>query len=124
MPAQMMTIGQVLGGLWCVLCASRLDNLELAGVKQAFGVVPATGALQLDTRGPYAFVRHPIYFGWILIVFLAPWMNGTRLVFATVSTFYLAIAVPLEERELVRMYGSTYSDYKRRVRWRMMPGVY
>jgi methanethiol S-methyltransferase len=122
--ARAMVLGQVLGGLWCVQCARRLDALELAGLKQAFGVVPATGAQHLDTRGPYAFVRHPIYFGWILIVFLAPWMNGTRLVFATVSTCYLAVAVPLEERELVRMYGPAYSDYQRRVRWRMLPGVF
>jgi protein-S-isoprenylcysteine O-methyltransferase Ste14 len=36
----------------------------------------------------------------------------------------LAIAIPLEERELVKVFGSAYKDYRRQVRWRMLPGVY
>jgi protein-S-isoprenylcysteine O-methyltransferase Ste14 len=122
--ASAMTIGQLLGGLWCVLCARRLDAFALAGLKQAFGVVPPAGPQHLDTKGSYAFVRHPIYTGWLLIVWLAPWMNGARLVFAAVSTFYLVMAVPLEERELVKQFGSAYENYQRRTRWRIVPGLY
>ena len=37
---------------------------------------------------------------------------------------YLALAVPLEERDLGRAFGADYDAYKRDVRWRMVPFVY
>ena len=37
------------------------------------------GASGLDDHGPYGLVRHPIYFAWLLLVWPAPLMNGTRL---------------------------------------------
>jgi len=120
----LMSSVQIFGGAWCVLTARRLDVLELAGLRQAFGQPTREALPRLDTHGPYAFVRHPIYFGWLLLVWFAPEMNGTRLVFAAVSTLYLAVAIPFEERELVKSFGSTYTDYRRRVRWRMLPGIY
>jgi protein-S-isoprenylcysteine O-methyltransferase Ste14 len=78
----------------------------------------------LETTGLYALVRHPLYFAWVLLVFGAPHMTGTRLAFALVSTAYLALAVPLEERSLIRVFGDEYRAYQRKVRWRMVPGLY
>ena len=60
----------------------------------------------------------------MLFVWLPPEMNGTRLVFAVVSTLYLALAVPFEERDLIRSFGADYERYRQRVRWRMIPGLY
>ena len=80
--------------------------------------------MPLRTTGVYALVRHPIYLGWILLVFGTPSLNGTRLVFAAVSTLYLAIAVPWEERALLATFGAEYRTYQNRVRWRMVPGIY
>jgi protein-S-isoprenylcysteine O-methyltransferase Ste14 len=51
-------------------------------------------------------------------------MTGTRLVFAAVSTLYLVVAIPFEERQMRRTMGRPYDDYARAVRWRMLPGVY
>jgi len=72
----------------------------------------------------YGFVRHPLYFAWVLMVFAAPSMTGTRLVFAVLSTAYLAMAIPWEERTLVQVFGPEYEAYRRAVRWRMLPGIY
>jgi protein-S-isoprenylcysteine O-methyltransferase Ste14 len=69
-------------------------------------------------------VRHPIYLGWFLMVFGVPVMTGTRLVFALSSCAYLVVAVPLEERTLQQTTGGKYDEYKRQVRWRILPGVY
>jgi methanethiol S-methyltransferase len=120
-----LTLGQIAGVVWSIFTASRLDALDFAGVRQtpAPGVVAAVPPA-LHTGGPYAFVRHPIYFGWLLVVWLAPVMTGTRLVFAAVSTLYLALAIPFEERDLARTFEAAYHDYRRRVRWRMLPFVY
>jgi protein-S-isoprenylcysteine O-methyltransferase Ste14 len=122
--ARLLQLAQLAGGVLCVLSARRLDVMELAGVRQAFTGGVSTRPPHLDTSGPYAFVRHPIYFGWMMFVWLPPIMSGTRLVFAAISTLYLALAVPFEERDLIRTFGSAYTNYRRRVQWRMVPWVY
>jgi protein-S-isoprenylcysteine O-methyltransferase Ste14 len=50
-------------------------------------------------------------------------MTTGRLAFAAISTVYLVVAVPFEERSLRRRYAS-YAAYARQVRWRIIPGVY
>jgi methanethiol S-methyltransferase len=112
---------QALGGLVTALAARRLDALELAGIRPPSPEAPLR---PLETRGLYGLVRHPIYFGWILLVFGAPDMTWTRGVFALVSVLYLLAAVPLEERGLLSVYGDAYRSYMRRVRWRLVPGLY
>ena len=105
--------------------SARLDVLDLAGVRPL--ITPSTAPadhVPLVTTGLYGFVRHPLYFAWILLVFAAPHMTMTRLTFAVLSSGYLAIAIPLEERALVRVFGARYREYQRRVRWRMFPGIY
>ena len=114
--------GYAAGLILTGVAASALDPLELAGIRQAFGWHHPAG--ELSTTGAYGLVRHPIYLGWVLIVWSVPVMTGTRLVFAVVSTFYLVVAVPLEERQMRRTLGEAYDDYARIVRWRILPGIY
>jgi protein-S-isoprenylcysteine O-methyltransferase Ste14 len=105
-------------GLWLIAGAVRaIDGLELAGIRE-----DSTSALQ--THGPYHLVRHPLYLGWILIAFGAAFMTGDRLAFAVITSLYLFLAVPWEERSLERSFGDEYARYKQRVRWRIVPYVY
>ena len=114
--------GLQLWGVWLTLrSAGVIDPLELAGIRQVFGRVrPAA----FRVFGPYLLVRHPIYFGWALMTFGTPLMTGTRLSFAVISTAYLMLAIPFEERSLIEVFGDEYRHYQRRVRWRMLPGIY
>ena len=109
-----------------LLSARRLDALELAGLRQVMvaSQPSARSGTPLLTSGLYGLVRHPIYFGWVLLVVGVPDMTMTRFVFAVVSTIYLAVAVPFEERSLTETFGPDYASYQRKVRWRMMPGIY
>jgi len=95
--------------------------LDLAGVRQATG---GHRSARLHADGLYAVVRHPIYLAWTLLVFGAPHMTATRFSFACVSTIYLIVAIPFEERSLVREFRDEYVAYQRHVRWRMIPGLY
>ena len=111
-----------LAGVWMtVRAAGVIDVLDLAGIRQAQGRPPAPA---FKVIGPYHVVRHPIYLGWMLMTFGTPTMTGTRLAFAIISTTYLALAVPFEERSLVDVFGDEYRAYQQRVRWRMVPGIY
>lgn len=118
-PAAALCLGVQLVGAWfTVRGAGAINPLELAGIRQR----PAAADLQVG--GPYRLVRHPLYLGWMLMVFAPAQLTGDRLAFALISTCYLAIAIPFEERSLVRLFGTEYERYRSRVRWRMIPYVY
>ena len=123
-PWSWLAVASQLAGVAITVISSRqLGVLVLAGIHQALGR-PSSSPGQVVRRGMYGFVRHPLYFGWVLMVWPAPEMTGTRLVFALVSTLYLAVAIPFEERSLRREFGDDYEAYTRHVRWRMLPGLY
>jgi protein-S-isoprenylcysteine O-methyltransferase Ste14 len=109
-------------GAWLTVAGARvMDPLELAGIRQAAG---ASQGPRFRVVGPYHFVRHPIYLGWLLLVFGVPVMTGTRLAFAVISSAYLILAIPFEERSLVEQFGDEYRRYQQRVRSRLVPGVW
>jgi methanethiol S-methyltransferase len=118
---------QAAGIVLTVRASAKLDVLDLAGVRAvqlAFQPAAAIQHVPLETTGLYGFVRHPLYFAWALFVFAAPTMTATRALFAIVSTAYLAAAIPWEERSLIQTFGADYEAYRRKVRWRMIPGLY
>jgi protein-S-isoprenylcysteine O-methyltransferase Ste14 len=111
-----------LAGVWFTAqSAGAIDPLELAGIRQAARAESAKG---LQFGGPYRVVRHPIYLGWIMIVFGATRMTGDRLTFALLTTTYLLLAIPWEEQALEQSFGSEYLKYKQHVRWRVLPYIY
>lgn len=122
-PAWVLATLQIAGGIASVQMARQLDVWQLSGIRQVFAG-PSGAVAEFVDRGLYGWVRHPIYTAWMVVVWLPAEMNGTRLVLAAISTFYLALAVPFEERDLVRAFGADYEGYQRRVRWRMIPGLY
>ncbi len=108
-----------LAGVWLTLRSVRfIDALELAGIRgpsdsgdsASHGPVPLGAASDLPRMGPDDVRRGP--------------PDRDRFAFAAISTAYLVVAVPWEERSLVRVFGETYVDYRRRVRWRIVPYVY
>lgn len=119
---------QAAGIVFTLWAARALDGLALAGLRQLDAPLPASGietaSATLQSTGPYGVVRHPIYLGWLLIVWGAPVMTPSHLVFAAVSTVYLVIATIYEERSLHQTFGPAYADYARQVRRKMVPGVY
>jgi methanethiol S-methyltransferase len=132
---------QAAGVAMTLYSSARLDVLNLAGVRPLLNSgtpddrrhgkhgkhvehVPPVPSAPLETSGPYAFVRHPLYFAWVVLVFAAPHMTWTRAAFALISCTYLAIAIPFEERSLIHTFGAEYRAYQQRVRWRMIPGLY
>jgi len=78
---------------------------------------PLDAPTNLETTGPYAFSRNPMYVGWTALYL------GIALV---VNTVWLVVLLPAvlatcdreiraEERELDRAFGRRYRVYRRRV---------
>ena len=110
---------QLAGGVLTLDAARRIDVRVLSGLRPE----PSQEGDPV-ARGAYRFVRHPIYLGWVLLVWAASDMTMGRVAFAAISTAYLVIAVPFEERSLRRRFGPPYDAYRRQVRWRIVPGLY
>jgi protein-S-isoprenylcysteine O-methyltransferase Ste14 len=77
----------------------------------------------IDT-GPYAFVRHPMYVGALLYLLGTPLALGS---FWGVLPFVVVFAMLIwrivdEEQVLKELEG--YTEYKQRVRFRLLPGVW
>ena len=108
-------------GVALTLAAARIVGVwELAGVTQP----DLTRPIEFKADGPFAIVRHPIYLGWVLMVFATPVMTTSRLLFAVVSTLYLIAAIPFEERSLLEAFPEKYGAYQKQMRWRLIPLIW
>ena len=119
-PGGILYIVQFFGVAVTIAAARIVGVLELAGVTPP----DASRPVEFRADGPFGIVRHPIYLGWVLMVFATPTMTTSRLLFAVVSTIYLVAAIPLEERSLVAAFGDKYRTYQQQIRWRLIPGLW
>src|SRR5262245_29095497 len=104
---------------WVTILASTflINHFDLFGLRQVwlhFRGRPYK-PLGFVTPGPYRHVRHPLYVGWLLAFWATPMMTVTHLLFAVMTTAYILIAIRLEERDLVAVYGARYDAYRRSV---------
>jgi protein-S-isoprenylcysteine O-methyltransferase Ste14 len=109
------------GAGWCLVVAALETN--------AFAVrevrhQPERGQRLVDW-GVYRVVRHPMYAGLLGVMAGAPLWLGSwlGLLVAVVPMGVLAMRIVLEERVL-RGAVAGYDDYTRRVRRRLVPGVW
>ena len=119
-PAIMLYAAQAFGVALTIAAARIVGIWELAGVTQPDPAKP----VDFRAEGPFAIVRHPIYLGWVLMVFAVPVMTTSRLLFAVTSTLYLVAAIPLEERSLLETHKDAYGAYQKKTRWRLVPFVW
>jgi protein-S-isoprenylcysteine O-methyltransferase Ste14 len=89
---------------------------------RSFGLLPANRGLIL--RGPYRLVRHPMYFGYLLVhvgfLLLNPSLWNLMVYVAAYACQVPRLLV--EERLLAR--DKSYAEYQQQVRYRLIPGVF
>jgi protein-S-isoprenylcysteine O-methyltransferase Ste14 len=77
------------------------------------------------TTGPYAIVRHPMYFGALFYIAGTSLVLGSwwGLAMVPVLALLLGIRIGVEEQTL-RTGLDGYDDYARRVHWRLVPLIW
>jgi methanethiol S-methyltransferase len=112
-----LTAVSLLGWGFVVVATFMIHHFDLFGLRQTW--LAARGDQYRDlgfrTPGMYRFVRHPIMLGFLVAFWATPVMSEGRLLFAVVTTCYIAVALQLEERDLIRAHGERYLAYKRQV---------
>jgi protein-S-isoprenylcysteine O-methyltransferase Ste14 len=100
-----------------------INHFDLFGLRQVW--LPLIGKpytrISFRTPMPYRFVRHPLYFGFLLAFWMTPTMTLAHLVFALATTAYIVLAIQFEEKDLVTEHGATYQEYQRSVPM-LLPG--
>jgi len=117
----------VLAGAGAVWGLKSLDTLDPFGVDAILsrlrGTPPRPGPLVI--RGPYRWVRHPLYFFSLLMIWSGPDLSADRLLLNVLWTIWIGVGTVLEERDLVAAFGEPYRRYQQKVPmlipWRPRP---
>jgi len=76
-------------------------------------------------RGPYRWVRHPLYLFTLMMIWSCPDLTLDRLMFNLLWTAWIVAGTILEERDLLEDLGDDYRAYQRQVPmlipWRLRP---
>lgn len=111
---------------WATVLAATfmINHFELFGLKQVFAAWKARPAVETGFRVTllYRVVRHPLMLGFLVAFWAAPTMTVGHLLFATVMTGYILLALQIEEHDLMAALGTRYTDYRRRVPM-LIPGL-
>ena len=104
------------GWLTVLYSTMLLNHFELFGLRQAYLYWRGRPYEPLPFNEPslYRYVRHPLYVGWLLVIWCTNTMTWSHLLFAVGASLYILAAIQLEERDLETALPE-YAAYKRRV---------
>jgi protein-S-isoprenylcysteine O-methyltransferase Ste14 len=71
--------------------------------------------MPLTIKGPYRYIRHPLYLFILILIWSCPDLTLDRLVFNILWTVWIYIGTLLEERDLIADFGETYKEYQQKV---------
>ena len=101
------------------ICVAMLGMCSLG---RSFAILPANRGLQ--TGGLYAYIRHPIYAGYILLytgyTVLNPLGSNCVVLLCCVGMLFWRAA----NEELVLARDPSWLTYTKRVRWRILPYIH
>ncbi len=102
------------GFAWGIHALKRFDAFGDARIKaHRRGIVLEPQPFAV--RGPYLWVRHPLYFFALLLIWSGPDLTADRLFFNVLWTAWIYIGALWEERDLRVEFGAKYRRYQQRV---------
>jgi len=108
-------------GYWVVFLAFKVNSFAAPVIK-----IQRDRHQKLIDSGPYAVVRHPMYAGALPVfvgtaLILGSWWGLLAAVMVMIPL--LLVRILLEERTLEKELDG-YADYVKRVRYRLIPGIW
>ena len=100
--------------VWSIRALGSVDFFGLGPVKSRLRDQSDQNPLFV-VRGPYRWVRHPLYLCVLILFWATPELTLDRLLFNTLWTGWIIVGTMLEERDLLADFGEAYRDYQRKV---------
>lgn len=114
---------QLIGLIGLAASLWQTDIWEFVGLRQAWRYLQGKDQMTLPpklvTSGTYSFVRHPLYFFSMLLLWFSPVMTLNSFLFNLLASAYFWAGSRVEERRLAAYFGETYAAYRKRV-----PGLF
>lgn len=104
----------VAGTFWGMWALRFVDLFGIDKLSRHYKPDQQTGK-PFTIRGPYRWVRHPLYLFTIIFIWSYPVITLDRLLFNVLWTVWIVIGTSLEERELVEEFGDSYRKYQSKV---------
>ena len=104
----------IAGVAWTIWALGLFVNFRLQPMVDDLRGRQSPSSLITD-RGPYLWVRHPLYLSSLLMIWSNPDLTLDRLIFNLFFTAWVILAIFLEERDLIATFGESYMNYKREV---------
>ena len=113
----------IIGGI-LILCGLLFHIYAEKNHKQAHE--KSADIVKIVNDGVFSKIRHPLYMSAIIINLGIALAFGIALtlIIALVSIFHWIITALKEEEFLLQKFGEEYSQYKKDVRWRFLPGIF
>jgi len=99
---------------WVVYALKPFDLFGRSSIKAHLSGEPLR-PLQFTVSGPYLWVRHPLYFFVLLLIWSYPELTADRLLLNILWTAWIYIGTTLEEKDLLTDFGDKYREYQRKV---------
>lgn len=71
--------------------------------------------MPLSVNGAYKWMRHPLYFFMLMMIWASPKLTADRLVFNILWSAWIFIGAMFEERDLISEFGDQYREYQKKV---------
>ena len=97
----------VAGMAWGVMAFKAFDPLGAAPIKARMSETPFP-TIPFTVRGPYLWVRHPLYFFVLVMLWSCPDLSTDRLLFNLLWSGWIVAGTFLEEKDLVSDFGEEY----------------
>lgn len=105
----------LLGLLIVGISVFSLSAADFSGWRQINAAIDKPFEPVFQTPLFYKFVRHPIYFGFLLSFWATPYLTVGHLFFAFLMSAYIFVGTMFEERSLVKTFGVEYLIYQQDV---------
>jgi len=104
----------ILGMFWGLYALRSIDMFGLVPIVKYIRTTPIQDS-PFTVRGPYRWVRHPLYLFMIVLFWSCPILTTDRLLFNILWTIWVVVATVMEERDLTDDFGDAYRDYQAKV---------